>query len=95
MTREEFVETFLEGAKLAPVEGVLKAVLGALHDERYKLECANDKNEHTIEFMNEVVRDCGWTMKCSACGCSYEPDCELSEMFGAENYCGKSQWCCP
>lgn len=95
MTRDEFVYTFLEGAELSPFTKTIESLVGKLYDEREKSKGIRDKFEDTIEFMNKVARDSGWTMNCRSCGDSYQPDCELSEMFGAENYCGKSEWCCP
>lgn len=95
MEREEFIATFLEGAELTPFANTIESLVGKLYDSRSKLESVREKYEHTIEFMNDTARDSGWSMKCRCCGESYEPDCELSEMFGAENYCGKNQWCCP
>lgn len=95
MTKDEFVKTFLEGAELTPFMHTIESLVGKVYDERTKLEGLREKLEHTIEFMDDVARDSGWTVNCRSCGDSYQPDCELSEMFGAQNYCGKNQWCCP
>lgn len=91
MKREEYIQTFLEGAELAPRNELVFDLVGKLYDERN----AKYRFAEKIEFMNDVARECGWSMTCRSCGKSYQPDCELSEMFEGENYCGGNQWCTP
>lgn len=91
MTREEFVTTFLEGATLAPKGELIYDLVGQLYDTRQ----ITYRQREQIEYMDDVARDCGWSMKCRSCGKDYQPDCELSEMHGSENYCGGNQWCTP
>lgn len=40
-----------------------------------------------IEYMDEVARAGGLTIKCRGCGEYYELPCELSEMSDEGNYC--------
>lgn len=91
MTKDEFRETYLEGGILTDKLKLLGFTIDGLYDAREQVKHLQE----LIEFMNDVARDCDWSMKCRSCGDDYTPDCELSEMFGAENYCGKNQWCCP
>jgi hypothetical protein len=91
MNKEEFISTFVEGAARSSKDQLVLDLLGKLYDERQ----AGNKFIEMIDFMNDVARNTGWSMKCRSCGNDYEPDCELSEMHGAENYCGKNQWCTP
>lgn len=91
MNKEEYVKAFLEGAAFAPQGEVMYALVEQVFDLRKQVYAKHEQ----IEFMNDVARDSGWSMECRSCKESYEPDCELSEMFGSENYCGKNQWCCP
>lgn len=95
MNKQEFVDTFLEGCELTPFRHTIESLLSKLYDERETVKSLIEKHENVIEFMNDVARDSDWSMKCNSCGDDYTPDCELSEMFGSENYCGKNQWCCP
>lgn len=91
MTKDEYVKTFLEGATYAPKD----VLLFSLVEDLYEARQFGYRQREQIEFMDDVARDSGWTMKCRSCGNDYEPDCELSEMYGAENYCGRNQWCTP
>lgn len=94
MIKEQFIKAFLEGVELSgekPKETLIYNLLGIVFDLR-KTVVGKDE---TIEFMNDVARDSGWSMTCRSCGESFEPDCELSEMHNAMVYCGKNQWCCP
>lgn len=91
MKRDDFINTFLEGSSRVPKEDLVLELIGKVFDERSTVA----KFVETIDFMNDVARDSGWSMNCRSCGKSYQPDCELSEMFGSENYCGGSQWCTP
>ncbi|MNC36944.1 hypothetical protein D3C75_854890 [compost metagenome] len=91
MTKDEFIKAFFEGSALAPQGTVMQYLAEQMYELRQQVYSKHEQ----IEFMDEVARDNGWSMKCRSCGKSYEPDCELSEMFGSENYCGGSQWCTP
>ena len=95
MTRDYFIKTYMEGASLTPFITTIESLLGKLYDARSSFENLIEKHEHTIEFMDDVARNTRWTMTCRSCGKDFEPDCELSEMFGAEVYCGGSDRCCP
>lgn len=90
MTKGEFIATFLEAASEKGVD-LAELLLGKLYDERK----AGNKLLEQIEFMDDIARVNEWTMVCRSCCNHYSPDCELSEMFGAENYCGGSDRCCP
>lgn len=93
MKRQDFIDAFLEGSALAPKDELITGLIGKLFDER----TTSNRFIETIDFMNDVARtrNTSWTMTCRSCGKDYEPDCELSEMFGSENYCGSNQWCTP
>lgn len=91
--RQMFIDAFISGTRVIPSENdkLLRSLTGLLYDERAKLK---DRDE-TIEFMDDIARSTRWTMTCRSCQNDFEPDCELSEMFGAEVYCGGSERCCP
>lgn len=91
MTRDDFIKTYLEGATFAPPGVLVYDLVGKIYDCRKTQYELYDK----IRFMDDIARDTEWTMNCRSCGQAFEPDCELSEMFGAEVYCGKSDRCCP
>ena len=91
MTKDEYIKAFFEGAALAPVGEVSYYLIDQLYETRQQVY----RQREQIEFMDDVARDSGWSMKCRTCGNDYEPDCELSEMHGAQNYCGRNQWCTP
>jgi hypothetical protein len=91
MTKDEFVKTFLEGAQHSPEGATISNLLGIVYDLRKTVHSKNDQ----IGFMDDTARDCGWTLNCRSCGESYQPDCELSEMYGSENYCGRNEFCTP
>lgn len=91
MKRDEFIKTYLEGAALAPYGDLMYLLVGQLYDDRQVKQQMLEK----IEFMDSVARETDWTMECRSCLQSFAPDCELSEMYGAERYCGRSERCCP
>lgn len=91
MTRDEFIKAYLEGAELAPKGELLYQLVGQLYDDRK----VKQEMFEQIEFMDDVARNTRWTMTCRSCEKDFEPDCELSEMFGSEVYCGGSDRCCP
>lgn len=91
MGREDFINTFLEGAGLAENTGLTYTLVGMVYDLR---QTARKQREH-IEYMDDVARDSGFSMECRSCQKSYQPDCELSEVSHEGNYCGGSERCCP
>lgn len=95
MKRDDFIKTYLEGAEMTPFMITIESLIGKLYDARKNVEEVREEYEHTIEFMDDVARNTRWTMKCRSCEKDFEPDCELSEMFGSEVYCGGSDRCCP
>lgn len=91
--REMFIDAFIAGARAVPsdTEKLLRSLTGLLYDERAKVK----QREETIAFCDEIAREFEWTLECRSCEKDFAPDCELSEMHGAERYCGGSDRCCP
>lgn len=90
MNEQEYIETFLEGAILAP-EDRLALTLSHVWSLRRQI-----KNlQGTIELMDEVARDSSLQVKCRSCEQYYEIPCELSEFDPDMSYCGKDQYCTP
>ncbi|AEO14575.1 hypothetical protein MT_57029 [Pseudomonas phage phiPto-bp6g] len=91
--REQFIEAFLSGIKvvISDNDKILRSLTGLLYDERAKVK----SRDEVIEFCDDIARDTDWSMKCRSCGNNFTPDCELSEMFHAEVYCGRSEFCTP
>lgn len=89
--RDLYIDTFLEGASIAPVEMQRRALVGMVYDLRAKVK----SHEVIMADMDDIARDNGWTVKCRSCGEVYSPDIELSEFSHEGNYCGKSEHCCP
>lgn len=91
MKENEYIETFMEGALLAPHKQTLESVLSMVFNLRKQVANLQD----TIEGMDDVVRGSDWTIECRSCKEFFSPDCELSEIVHSEHYCGKNEWCCP
>ena len=91
--REMFIDAFLSGTKVVTSDGdkLLRSLTGLLYDERAKVKLRDEM----IAFCDDIARNTDWTMECRSCGNHFPPDCELSEMFGSEVYCGRSERCCP
>lgn len=93
MKDKEYQDAFMEGVRLSGGT-VNQAIFNLLSSVcAYREQVAH--LQETIGGMNDIARDCGWSVECRSCKESFEPDCELSEMVGSEYYCGKSEWCCP
>lgn len=103
MTKDEYIATFLEGAELIEDHSsVVKQLLGVVYTLRSEIKQSAEhifeiKERHSADIseMNDIARDSGWYVKCRGCDKDFQPDCELSEIIGAERYCGGSQWCTP
>lgn len=91
--RDMFIDAFIAGTRAVPsdTEKLLRSLTGLLYDERAKVK----ERDATIAFCDDIARNTSWSMTCRSCEKDFEPDCELSEMFGAEVYCGGSDRCCP
>lgn len=102
MTREEFISAVMEGLTLdrtSPIPNDLHLKIHNLVSIVYSTREQVRGLQSTIEYMDEVARDGGLTIKCRGCGEYYELPCELSEMSHEGNYCnsghGGAYHCAP
>lgn len=89
--RDLYIDTFLEGASIAPVEMRLRALVGMVYDLRSEVKGVKNQLSHIdSEFAHANIE-----VKCRSCGNYYSMDYEVSQFTQEMSYCGGSDKCLP
>lgn len=95
MTSQDYMESVMEGARLAgnPCYATLAQNLcHELYKERQHIRWLEER----IDRMDQVSSDAPvFTVRCRACEKAYDLPCELSQFDPDMSYCGGSPRCCP
>lgn len=96
MTEQEYIESFMEGALLAPTKETLALTLSSVWSLRKQVLYL----QTMIKDMDELAAEIGpLAVKCKGCGEYYDIPCDFSEFNPEYSYCnsghGGAYHCAP